>query len=75
MRGIFLDISKASDRVWHKGLIYKIWSAGISGTPLKLIKSFLSGRFQCALLNGQASSWSTILASVPQEFIYDHCSF
>ena len=43
VRGIFLDISKAFDRVWHEGLLYKIQSTGISGTPLKLIESFLSG--------------------------------
>ena len=66
VRGIFLDISKAFDRVWHEGLIYKIQSTGISGTPLKLIKSFLSGRFQRVLLNGQTSSWSPILAGVAQ---------
>ena len=66
VRGIFLEISKAFDRVWHEGLIYKIQSTGISGTPLKLIKSFLSGRFQHVLLNGQTSSWSPILAGVPQ---------
>ena len=69
VRGIFLEISKAFDRVWHEGLIYKIQSTGISGTPLKLIKSFLSGRFQGVLLNGQASSWSQILAGVPQDSI------
>ena len=40
VRGIFLDISKASDRVWHEGLLYKIQSTGISSTPLKLIKSY-----------------------------------
>ena len=66
VRDIFLDISKAFDRVWHEGLIYKIQSTGISGTPLKLIKSFLSGGFQHILLNGQASSWSPILTGVPQ---------
>ena len=66
VRGIFLDISKAFDRVWHEGLIYKIQSTEISGTALKLIKSFLSGRFQRVLLNSQTTSWSPILASVPQ---------
>ena len=66
VRGIFLDISKAFDRVWHEGLLYKIQSIGISGIPLKLIESFLSGRYQRVLLNGQASSWSPVLAGVPQ---------
>ena len=34
--------SSFDDRVWHEGLIYKIQSTRISGTPLKLIKNFLS---------------------------------
>ena len=42
VRDIFLDISKAFDRVWHEGLLFKIQSLGISGTPLRLIESFLS---------------------------------
>ena len=32
VKEIFLDISKAIDRVWHDGLIYKIKSFEISGT-------------------------------------------
>ena len=43
-----------------------IQSVGISGTPLKLIESFLSSRYQHVLLNGQASSWSPVLAGIPQ---------
>ena len=66
VRGILSDISKVFDRVWHERLIYKIESTGISGTPLKLIESFLSDRFQHVFLNGQPSSWSTILAGAPQ---------
>ena len=46
-------LSKAFGRVWHERLIYKIRSTGISGTPLRLIKSFLGGRFQRVLLNGK----------------------
>ena len=66
VRGIFLDISTAFDRVWHEGLLYKIQSIGISGTTLKLIESFLSGIYKRVLLNSQASSWSPVLAGVPQ---------
>ena len=29
---IFCDISKTFDRVWHKGLIFKIKAAGVSGS-------------------------------------------
>ena len=66
VRGIFLDISKAFERVWHGRLIYKIKSFGISGTPLKLIETFLSNRYQRVVLNGQSSSWAEVLAGVPQ---------
>ena len=38
VRGIILDISKVFDKVWHKGLIYKLKSYGISGNILKLIE-------------------------------------
>ena len=31
VRGAFLDISKAFDKVWHKGLIYELKQNGISG--------------------------------------------
>ena len=66
VRGVFLDISKAFDKVWHKGLIYKLQSVGISGNLLNLITSFLDNRFQRVLLNGQESGWLPIKAGVPQ---------
>ena len=60
VRGIFLDISKAFDKVWHKGLIYKLKSYGISGNLLKLIKNYLIDHKQRAVLNGQTSSWERV---------------
>ena len=65
-RGMFLDISKAFDRVWHDGLLFKLKKNNVSGNLFQLIKSFLSGRFQRVLLNGQTSDWETRQAGVPQ---------
>ena len=45
-RGVFIDMSKAFDKVWHQGLIFKLKSIGVSDTLLSLIESFLSNRFQ-----------------------------
>ena len=66
VRSIFLDISKAFDKVWHEGLLYKLKSFGISGNLLNLIKHYLTNRFQRVLLNGQCSNWQSVLAVVPQ---------
>ena len=66
VRAVFLDISKAFDKVWHKGLIFKLKQNGISDKILNIITDFLSFRKQRVVLNGQASPWVSIEAGVPQ---------
>ena len=66
VRGVFLDISKAFDRVWHEGLIYKIKCVGVKGDLLDFIESFLFERQQRVVLNGQESERLTIKVDVPQ---------
>ena len=39
MRGTFLDISKAFDKVWHEGLIFKLKACGIERNLLKLLEN------------------------------------
>ena len=63
---MYLDISKAFDRVWHDGLVYKLKRCGVSGQLLSLIQSFLKDRKQRTVLNGQSSNWGDISAGVPQ---------
>ena len=61
-KGVFLDISKAFDQVWHERLIYKIKCVGVKGD---LIESFLFERQQRLVLNGQEHEWLTIKAGGP----------
>ena len=65
-RGVFLDISKAFDKVWHEGLLFKLKQNGISGNLLNVITDFLYQRKQRVVLNGQHSSWTNVQAGVPQ---------
>ena len=55
VRAVFLDISKAFDKVWYKGLICKPKQNGMSGNILNTIIDFLSFRKQQVVLNGQIS--------------------
>ena len=66
VRAVFCDISKAFDRVWHKGLIRKLKTAGITGTLLKWFKSYLDERKQRVVIPGAKSDWTFIQAGVPQ---------
>ena len=65
-RVIFCDISNAFDRVWHKGLLYKLETAGISGSLLSWFTDYLNDRLQRVVLPGGSSAWTPIKAGVPQ---------
>ena len=62
VRVVFCDISKAFDRVWHKGLLHKLACMGISGSLLQWFQSYLSNRRQRVVLNGVESNWVDVLA-------------
>ena len=63
---IFCDVSKAFDKVWHKGLLHKLQKYGITGTMLNWFNSYLSGRQQRVKNEGFYSTWSNTNAGVPQ---------
>ena len=50
VRSVFLDISKAFDKVWHDSLIFKPKQNGISGNLLNLLSNFLRNRKQKVVL-------------------------
>ena len=66
VRGVFLDISKAFDKVWHKYLLLKLNQNGISGNRWKVLRDFLSCGKQRVVLNGRHSSWDNVSVTVPK---------
>ena len=63
---IFCDISKAFDRVWHRGLILKPEKYGIRGDLLQWFENYLTNLSQQVRINDSLSSPKNTNAGVPQ---------
>ena len=69
VRGAFLDISKAFDKVWHKDLIYKLQQNRVACNLLNTLTVFPKDRKQRVVLNGQNSLWVYVEEGVSQGWI------
>ena len=65
-RVISLDISKAFDGIWHKGLLAKLPIFGLHHSLIKWISSFLSDRSIAIRVDGYLSNPHSINSGVPQ---------
>ena len=63
---IYLDFSKAFDKVPHQRLIEKLKSHGIVNYVLNWIKDWLRGRKQKVVIDGCESGYMNVLSGVPQ---------
>jgi hypothetical protein len=63
---VFLDISKAFDKVWHPGLLHKLRCMGIEGPLFDWFCDYLLDRKIRVVINGQNSDWRSTTAGVPQ---------
>ena len=63
---IIMDFAKAFDKVPHRRLLHKLDYYGIRGSTHKWINSWLSGRTQQVVLDGQASDPVPVLDGVPK---------
>ena len=61
---VFLHISKAFDKIWHQGLIFKLSKNDISGNLLDILCDFLSDRKQTVVPNGQKYTWENVNAII-----------
>ena len=64
--GVFLDMEKAFDRVWHAGLKFKLRLLGIPTKILRWISSFLTERRMRVNINGNYSQYIQHKYGVPQ---------
>lgn len=63
---IFLDINKAFDSVWHRGLLYKLAKMHIPDYLLHIIRIYLEQRSMKIKVNNTYSESFTPLQGVPQ---------
>ena len=63
---LYLDMSKAFDRINHKRLILKLFNSGIGGNLLNWFESYLTDRRQRVTVLGVTSSTLPVTSGVPQ---------
>ena len=63
---LFIDLKKAFDTVDHRILLRKLYAYGIRGTMLKWIESYLYGRTQYVVFDGQESEIHGVQCGVPK---------
>ncbi|CAI2736936.1 unnamed protein product, partial [Dicrocoelium dendriticum] len=63
---VFVDFSKAFDKVPHEGLLFKLQGIGISGSLLSWISDFLNDRSMQVTVNDTFSAPVLMTSGVPQ---------
>ena len=70
VRSVYLDMSKAFDKMCHEWLIFKLRQNCVRGNLLKLLVSYISTRKQRFVLNGMHSDWGLIKYGVPKGSVF-----
>lgn len=66
VHAIYIDLSKAFDSVWHRGLLFKLRQIGIDDLYVNFIENYLSNRKQIVSINGFQSDTAVCSSGVPQ---------
>lgn len=63
---VLLDVSKAFDKVWHEGLLFKLSDTGLPDSSIHLLRSYLENRSFQTSVEGRLSTDRPVRAGVPQ---------
>ena len=63
---IYLDFQTAFDKVPHQTLLRKLKSHGMGNSIINWIEHWLTDRRQMVVVDGEVSSWKSVLSGVPQ---------
>ena len=63
---VLRDVKKAFDKVWHRGLVYKLLQTGIETPLLRILTIFLQDRKSKVRINNTLGETFNINAGVPQ---------
>ena len=72
---VYLDMSKAFEKVNHRKLIKKLARFGFGGNLLKWFESYLTNRSQCVIVPGGISESKSVTSGVPRDESSIPCSF
>ena len=64
--GVFLDIRRAFDTVWHEGLVAKLYQFNINPNLIRLIESYLNNRSFIVAIEHSISAPRALRAGLPQ---------
>ena len=60
------DVSKAFDKVWRRGLIYKLVEMGLPNNIIRIISSYLNDRYAAITINNEKGEEFKLETGVPQ---------
>ena len=70
---VYLDFSKAFDKISHKKMMQKLKAHGVHGVILNWIEDWLKDRKQKVSVNGFISDEEDVSSGVPRAVYWGHC--